>query len=60
MAKFKRGDRVKISDEGVAFGIAPRGTKGTVLHCLKTVRVHIDGYTKGVGFRDDPDFWDAA
>ena len=56
--KFQKGDRVRISSEGVHMLIAPEGTSGTVTHCGLVVQVLIDGGTETGSHW--PDYWDAV
>lgn len=58
--KFEKGQRVRVSEEGVKFLIAKKGTMGTVTHCGLVVQVLVDGQ-KETDFPTAywPDYWDA-
>lgn len=55
--KFQRGQRVRISDEGVQRGLATAGTMGTVEACGLVVQVLIDGADRALNY--SPDLWEA-
>ena len=56
--KFREGQRVRISEEGVKCLIAKKGTMGTVQHCGLVVQVLVDGCKEIAAYW--PDYWDAA
>jgi len=56
--KFREGQRVRISAEGIKYQIAKKGTMGTVEHCGLVVQVKIDGQNDIAAYW--PDYWDAA
>ena len=58
--KFHAGQRVQISDEGVRYQIAKKGTTGTVTHCGLVVQVKIDGHPKEDTHSYWPDYWDSV
>lgn len=53
--KFEPGQRVRVSTRGMHEGIAPAGTRGTVLACGWVVAVQIDG---AEAHAYHPDFWE--
>ena len=57
--KFREGQRVRISEEGIKWQIARKGTMGTVKHCGLVVQVEIDGKPNEAAAYW-PDYWDAA
>ena len=56
--KFKEGDRVRLSAEGVKWLIGSEGTMGTVECCGLVVRVLIDGKPNSQHYSTD--YWDAV
>ena len=56
--KFKPGQRVRISEEGVRYKLHPRGTMATVVSCSWITRVQVDGDDKIIAYHWD--FWDAV
>ena len=56
--KFKEGDRVRLSAEGVKWLIGSEGMMGTVEYCGLVVRVLIDGKPNAQFYSTD--YWDAV
>ena len=56
--KFQAGQRVRISDEGIRYQIAKKGTTGTVEHCGLVAQVKIDGQPEVHSYW--PDYWEAV